>query len=263
MAYRNLIVSDRGQLRIITFNRPEALNALNATTIEELNEAINDLKDNSSVRCVILTGAKGEGRESFIAGADIKEMKNYSPLQAEYFSRQGHRVFNELSELPMPVIAAVNGFALGGGLELALACDFIYASENALLGLVETDLGLIPGFGGVGRLSRRVGAARAKEYIFSAAKLSASKAKEVNLVNEVVPEGEVVEAAVALGEKIAKKGPYAVQLVKRLLVEGADADLRTANAMEQRAFGLVFGSHDHQIGIESFMEKRKPNFEGR
>ena len=263
MAYRNLIVSDRGALRIITFNRPEVLNALNASTIDELSQAIEDINGASGVRCVILTGAKGEGRESFIAGADIKEMKNYTPLEAEYFSQKGHKVLEGLASLPMPVIAAVNGFALGGGLELALACDFIYASENALLGLVETDLGLIPGFGGIARLSRRVGAARAKEYIFSAAKLSADKAKDVNLVNEVVPEGEVVDAAIALGEKIAKKGPYAVSLAKRLLVEGADADLRTANAMEQRAFGLVFGSHDHQIGIDSFIEKRKPNFEGR
>ena len=166
MAYRNLIVSDRGALRIITFNRPEVLNALNASTIDELSQAIEDINGASGVRCVILTGAKGEGRESFIAGADIKEMKNYTPLEAEYFSQKGHKVLEGLASLPMPVIAAVNGFALGGGLELALACDFIYASENALLGLVETDLGLIPGFGGIARLSRRVGAARAKEYIF-------------------------------------------------------------------------------------------------
>lgn len=263
MAFENLIVSDRGSVRIITVNRPEVLNALNQQTMVELNAALEDVRSTPSVRCVILTGAKGEGRESFVAGADIKEMRNYTPLEAEHFSQLGHRILNQFSELPVPVIAAVNGFALGGGLELALACDFIYASENAMLGLVETDLGLIPGFGGVARLCRRVGVARAKEFIFSAKKLPAPKAQEVGLVNEVVPEGEVVEAAVALAEKIAKRGPYAISLCKRLLDEGADADLRTANAMESRAFGLVFGSRDKQIGIEAFLEKRKPNFEGR
>ena len=263
MAYENLIVSDRGLVRIITINRPEVLNALNQQTMQELSAAFEDVKGTPSIRCVILTGAKGEGRESFVAGADIKEMKGYTPLEAEHFSQLGHQILDKFSELPIPVIAAVNGFALGGGLELALACDFIYASDNAILGLVETDLGLIPGFGGVGRLCRRVGIARAKEFIFSAAKLSAQKALETGLVNEVVPEGEVVEAATALAEKISKRGPYAIGLCKRLLAEGADADLRTANAMESRAFGLVFGSRDRQIGIEAFMEKRKPNFEGR
>lgn len=260
MAFENLIISDRGAVRIITLNRPKALNALNSKTLAELGQAIKDIEAHAGIRAVVITGG---GEKSFVAGADIVEMKDLRPVDAELFSAKGHAVFDALSALHVPVIAAVNGFALGGGLELALACDFIYASENARLGLVETNLGLIPGFGGLARLSRRVGNAMARELVFSAKQLKAEQALTVGLVNKVVPAGEVVDAAVKTAETIAEKGPVAIRLAKTLLNETADADIRTANAMEQRAFGLVFGTDDKVEGIGAFLEKRRADFTGQ
>jgi enoyl-CoA hydratase len=260
MAFENLIVSDRGHTRTITINRPKVLNALNRNTLLELRAAFTDLDTARDVRCVIVTGA---GEKSFVAGADISEMKGFSPIQAEAFSRLGHDVLDGIGNSRVPVIAAVNGFALGGGLELALACDFIYASQNALMGLVETQLGLVPGFGGVARLTRRVGEAMAKELIFSAKKIKVDEALRIGLVNRVAePETEVADVAFATAESIAEHGPYAVGLAKSLIRDGVDADWRAANAMEQRCFGLVFSSKDHEEGIAAFMEKRKPHFEG-
>jgi enoyl-CoA hydratase len=236
MAYENLIVTEKGPTRIITINRPTVLNALNKKTLSELEQALLEVNQAGPTRAVVITGA---GPKSFVAGADIAEMKTLSPLEAEHFSQKGHRVFDLIGKLRLPVIAAVNGFALGGGLELALACDFIYASENASFGLVETRLGLIPGFGGVARLARRVGDAMAREMIFSAAQINATEALRIGLVNRVVSEGEAVPCAVSVAETIAQRGPCAVSLVKSLIRDGQDTGLSVANGLEQKAFGLT------------------------
>lgn len=259
MAFENLIVIDRGPARIITVNRPETLNALNKKTLVELERALGEAEQ-PDVRCIILTGS---GEKAFIAGADIGEMKGLSPVEAEQFSRLGHRVMDRIERARVPVIAAVNGFALGGGLEVALACDFIYACQSAQLGLPETSLGLIPGFGGTTRLARRVGVALAREMIFSARRLKAEEALRAGLVNQVAPDGEVVEAALKAADAIAKNGPYAVALAKRLLLENQDVGPAAANVSEQSAFGLVFGTKDHAEGMGAFLEKRKASFEGR
>jgi enoyl-CoA hydratase len=259
MAYENLIVIDRGPIRTVQVNRPDKANALNKKTLVELERALGEIEGNQDVRVAVLTGA---GDKSFIAGADIDEMAEMSPKEAREFSSLGHRVLDKIGDVRIPFIAAVNGFALGGGLEVALACDFIYASDNAVLGLVETNLGLIPGFGGTGRLSRRVGKAMAAEMIFAAKKLKAEDALRVGLVNKVVPAADLPAEVVKIAEIIAEKGPYALGLAKRLLKEGENADLRLANAFEQHAFGLVFASADHVEGIKAFQEKRKATFRG-
>ncbi len=260
MAYETLIVIDRGPIRIITVNRPDVLNALNRKVLCEIGDAVGEIEKCSDIRAVIITGG---GEKSFVAGADIAEMKTIAPAEAEEMSRYGHTVMERIESLNVPVIAAVNGFALGGGLELALCCDFIYASENARLGLVEANLALVPGFGGLARLSRRVGVAMARELVFTASVIKPEEAQRIGLVNKVFPAGEVVEAAVKCGNTIAEKGPFAVETAKRLLVQGQDADQRTANCLEQQAFGLVFGTEDHHEGIGAFLEKRKPTFTGR
>jgi enoyl-CoA hydratase len=260
VAYENLIVTDRGQTRIITINRPDVLNALNKKTLFELERALSEAEQCVDTRALVLTGA---GEKSFVAGADIAEMKSLTPAEAEEFSRLGHRVMDSIEEIRVPVIAAVNGFALGGGLELALACDFIYASANARLGLPETSLGLIPGFGGTTRLGRRFFNDPATTEIYTARQLKAEEAQAAGLVNRVVPEGELTDEVVKVAEKMAKNGPYAIALCKRMLLENMDADHSTANLLEQHSFGLVFGSKDHEEGIAAFLDKRKPSFEGR
>jgi enoyl-CoA hydratase len=260
MAYENLIVTDRGTCRIITINRPDKLNALNKKTLLEIERCLMEAEQSDDVRVLVITGA---GDKSFVAGADIAEMKNLNCADAEEFSRLGHRVMDSIEDMRLPVIAAVNGFALGGGLELALACDFIYASENAKLGLPETSLGLIPGFGGTTRLGRRIGLALSKELIYTAKPLSAERALAAGLVNKVVAAGEVVDEVVKLAEGIARNGPYAIALSKRILIENQDSDHSSANLCEQHSFGLVFGSEDHNEGINAYLEKRKPSFEGR
>jgi enoyl-CoA hydratase len=264
MSYENLLVEDVDAVRTITFQRPKALNALNRATLAELDTVLEatarDHAAGHTVRCVILTGA---GEKAFIAGADITEFHALSAAEAASYSRRGHAVLDKLAALPLPVVAAVNGFALGGGLEVALACDFIWASENAKLGLVEANLGIIPGFGGVARLARRIGRARAAEAIFSAAQFSAEEALRVGLVNKVVPQIELLTEVRKLAAIIGSKGPVAVSLVKNLLSEGSDADLRTANAMEAHAFGVAFSTSDKAEGVSAFLEKRKAQFPGR
>ena len=257
MAYENLTVTEHELAQIITINRPTVLNALNQQTLLELEAAFFKIKSHDRLRAVVITGA---GDKSFVAGADIGEMKNLTPMQAEQFSILGHRVFDLIGALSVPVIAAVNGFALGGGLELALACDFIYSSENASFGLVETKLGLIPGFGGIARLTRRVGDAYAREMIFTAKQINAAEALRTGLANRIFPAGEVVSAALATAKQISSRGPYAISLAKSLIREGQNVDMRTANAMEQRSFGLVFSSAEHEQGIKAFLEKRIASF---
>ncbi|HEY8492498.1 MAG TPA: enoyl-CoA hydratase-related protein [Myxococcota bacterium] len=249
----------RGAVALLTLDRPKALNALDRATLERLRARIAELAADRTVRAVVLTGA---GR-AFAAGADIAEMRGLGPVEAEAFSRLGHAALADLEALPVPTIAAVNGYALGGGCELALACDWIYASTKARFGQPEVNLGLIPGFGGTSRLVRRVGPAWAKELVLSGEPIDAETALRIGLANRVFEPEALVDAAVAAGETIAKKGPIAVALAKRVMQEGQGADLHVANALEQQAFGLVFASADRAEGMDAFLERRDPRFEGR
>ena len=249
----------RGPVALLSLNRPKALNALDAEILSALRAAIDLVASLQGVRALVLTG---EGR-AFAAGADISAMRKLDPIEGEAFSRLGHDTFAALEALPIPTIAAVNGFALGGGCELALACDFIYASEKAAFGQPEVALGLIPGFGGTSRLTRRVGIGWAKELVLGGENIRADEALRIGLANRLFEPDALVDAAVAAGERIAARGPVAVALAKRVLQEGQDADVRTAHALEQSAFGLVFASEDRLEGMDAFLEKRDPAFKGR
>ena len=252
-------VERQGDVAVITIDRPEALNALNRDVIDGIGGAIDRIVADAGARAVVITG---EGR-AFVAGADIAEMKEMTPLEAEAFSAHAHETFGRLESLAIPAIAAVNGFALGGGCELALCCDFIYASTKARIGQPETKLGLIPGFGGTSRLVRRVGLAWAKELVLVAEPISADEAARIRLVNRVFEPDALLPAAIAAGEAVAARGPVATRLAKEVMQQGQDADVRTAHALEQRAFGLSFASEDRVEGTTAFVEKRDPSFDGR
>ncbi len=259
MTYETLIVSDKANIRIISINRIQVHNALNKQVFLELKQVLQEIAHNKNIRALVITGC---GEKSFVAGADISEMKSFTPMQAKQFSALGQDIFDGLENLDIPVIAAVNGYALGGGLELALACDFIYASEKAVFGLVETKLGLIPGFGGIGRLAKRVGVAYAKEMVFCALQITATEALRVGLVNKIVDQQKVLEEALTMAEKITQCGPLAVCFAKRLLNQAQHTDLATCNKLERANFGLIFSTKDHTEGINAFLEKRKSIFEG-
>jgi enoyl-CoA hydratase len=244
---------------IATVDRPDALNALSRAVLASLDAVIDEVASDAGLRALILTGA---GR-AFVAGADVAEMKTMTPLEAEAFSASAHRSFARLEALPIPTIAAVNGFALGGGCELALACDWIYASSKAQIGQPETKLGLIPGFGGTSRLVRRVGLAWAKELVLVADPIPAAEALRIGLVNRVFEPEELLPAARAAAGAIAARGPVATRLAKQVMQDGQDADVRTAHALEQRAFGLVFATDDRVEGTGAFVEKRAARFKGR
>lgn len=257
----NTLLTERdGALVVLTLNRPDKLNALNAELIGELDAAFDALARDTSIACVILTGA---GDKAFAAGADIAAMLDMPPEEARAFSELGHRAFARMERAPFPVIGAVNGFALGGGCELALACDFLYASEKAKLGQPEVSLGVVPGFGGTQRLARRVGIARARELCFTGDTIGAEEALRIGLVNAVVPHAELMGKAKDTAAKIAKKGPLAVAQCKRLLYAGADIPLDNANALETQAFGMIFGTADRREGMAAFLDKRPPAFTGR
>lgn len=247
----------RGAALFLTIDRPKALNALDADTLEALAERFDEARDGGA-RALVLTG---EGR-AFVAGADIESMGRMTPAEAERFSRLGHDTLETLESLEVPTIAAVNGFALGGGCELACACDWIYASTKARFGQPEVGLGLIPGFGGTSRLLRRVGIGWAKELVLTGEPITAAEAHRIGLVNRVFEPEALLDASLAVAEAVAKRGPVAVAAAKRVLQEGQDADVRTAHALEQQAFGLVFASGDRDEGIAAFLDKRDPNFEG-
>lgn len=257
--YETLLVEQQGAAMVITINRPKALNALNATVIVDLSHAIEQASQSKDVAGVVITGA---GEKAFVAGADIRSMMDMSSEQAQTFAAQGHSVGEAIAHLPVPVIAAVNGFALGGGCELALACDFAYASENAKFGQPEVNLGVIPGFGGTQRLLRRVGQARALELCLSGELFDAQTALSWGLVNRVCETGKVLQAALETIETIAKKGPLAVAAAKRVIHEGAELPLPAANQLEIDAFGQLFGSKDQREGMSAFAEKRPAKFCG-
>lgn len=254
-----------GYVATITVQRPDKLNALNAAVIAELTVAFRGLSAGDAasgaepVRAAILTGAG----KAFVAGADIAAMAGMSSVEAKRFSDAGHELCALLEAAPFPVIAAVNGFALGGGLELALACDFIYAAEGAKLGQPEVNLGVIPGFGGTQRLLRRVGAARARELIYTGDMITADQALAMGLVNAVVPAADLRAKVGEVALKIASRGPLAVAAAKRVILRGGPLDLPAACELEAQAFAVLFGSDDQKGGMRAFLEKAKPSFTGR
>ena len=259
MSSNTVLVERDGALAIVTLNRPEKMNALNQELIVALGEAFTSLSQDDSVACAILTGA---GDKAFAAGADIGAMVNMTPAQAQRFSEMGARVCATMERAPFPVIGAVNGFALGGGCEIALACDFLYASEKAKLGQPEVNLGIIPGFGGTQRLARRVGIGRARELCYTGDLLSAEEALRIGLVNGVVAPGELMSKVKEVAGKIAKKGRISIGQCKRVLYSGADIPLDNALVIETQAFAVLFGTTDRKEGMTAFLEKRAAAFTG-
>ena len=257
-----LLVSEDGPLAVLTLNRPDKLNALDAALLATIARVTAELAARPMAtrpRAVIITGA---GEKAFAAGADVAELSRVSPAEARALSENGHRAGRTLEEAPFPVIAAVNGFALGGGCELALACDFIYASDRARFGLPEIGLGIVPGFGGTQRLARRVGVGLARELVYTGATLDAERARAVGLVNEVVPHAELLERVRAVARTIASRPPLAVAAAKRLLLRGPEIELTAANELEIEAFGALFATHDAREGTSAFVAKRPPVFDG-
>jgi enoyl-CoA hydratase len=255
-----LFVERDGFVATITLNRPDKLNALNITVMTDLDRVLSELADDASVRVAILTGA---GEKAFAAGADIAEMAEMSTWRAKVFSDLGHRALARMEAAPFPIVAAVNGFALGGGCEVALACDFIYASDKAKFGQPEVNLGVIPGFGGTQRLARRVGIGRARELCFTGDVIGAEEARRIGLVNAVVPHAELMTKVREVATKISSKGPLAIAQCKRVLLRGADVPLATASELEAQAFGALFGTRDQREGMAAFREKRAAAFEGK
>jgi enoyl-CoA hydratase len=259
MDFANLLYENQDGIAYITMNRPKALNALNQETLEELNQLVDALAKDSSVQVVILTGS---GEKAFVAGADITQMQSMSAIEGRNFGKLGQAVFNKIENLPQPVIAAVNGFALGGGCELAMACDIRIASEKAKLGQPEVTLGITPGFAGTQRLPRLVGKGRAKQLLYTADTIDAQEAFRIGLVNEVAPAESLMAVARALALKIQSRAPVAVQLCKAAVNEGMDTDLETGTAYEAEVFGLCFATNDQKEGMAAFAEKRKAKFTG-
>jgi enoyl-CoA hydratase/3-hydroxyacyl-CoA dehydrogenase len=254
-----VVVEMDGPVAVLRMSRPAAMNALNTSVLEDLHAALERVEADPAVRVAVLTG---EGN-AFVAGADIKEMVTKTPLEAREFTQLGHRVFRRIEEMDTIVIAAINGFALGGGMELALACDIILASEKARVGLPEVGLGIHPGFGGTQRLPRLVGRWKAKELILTAQQLSAHEAKAIGLVNEVYPADRLMEEARKMARRIASQGPVAIKLAKHLVNRGTEIDLDTALNYEVESVSLCFASEDRVEGLQAFVDRRRPEFQGR
>ena len=243
----------RGPIGVLTMNRPEALNALNEQVLRDLNAALDAVEANDEVLVVILTGA---GR-SFVAGADIGQMKDLTPVQAKKFGSYGNQVFLKLENFPKPVIAAVNGFALGGGCELSMACDIRLASEKAKFGQPEVGLGITPGFSGTQRLPRRVGIAKAKELIFSGKVIGAAEAEKIGLVNAVYAPEELIPGAIAMAKSFTANAPIAVKYSKACIDRGMQMDIDDGIALENELFAMCFATADQKEGMSAFVEKRK------
>lgn len=260
MDLKNVLFEVKDDIAFITINRESKLNALNTETILELTSLFEDVAKRDDVRAVILTGA---GNKAFVAGADISEMASMSVLEAKEFANRGHKLMNTIENLPIPVIAAVNGYALGGGSEIALACDFIYASNNAKFGLPEVGLGVFPGFGGTQRLTKRVGPAKAKELILSGEMIDACTALDLGIVNKVVEPDKLMEETINIAKKIANKAPIAVRLAKELIEIATSVDLKRGLKVEADYFSLCFATEDQKEGMKAFLEKRKPVWKNR
>lgn len=263
LTYKTLMLEHKENgVWILTVNRPEALNALNSTVLNEMGEALRQIgeMDYEDARALIITGA---GEKAFVAGADIKEISELDEENAVAFAQRGQSIFHELTLLKIPVIAAVNGFALGGGCELALGCDFIYAADTAKFGLPEVSLGLIPGFGGTVRMARAVGQRRARELTYTGAMISADEAFRMGLVNKVVPGAELMAAVMKTVDAILSKAPIAVGVAKKSINQGWDMDIDSAQTNEANIFSELFTTEDVREGTKAFIEKRKAQFKGQ
>lgn len=248
-----IVYEQKGAVGIITISREKALNALNSTVLEELDKTL-DAVNLDEVRCLILTGA---GQKSFVAGADIGEMSSLTKAEGEAFGKKGNDVFRKLEVFPIPVIAAINGFALGGGCEISMSCDIRICSDNAVFGQPEVGLGITPGFGGTQRLARIVGVGMAKQMIYTGRNIKADEAFRIGLVNAVYTQEELMPAAVKMAEGIAKNAPIAVRNCKKAINEGLDVDMDKAIVIEEKLFGDCFETYDQKEGMSAFLEKRK------
>lgn len=260
MPYDNLKLDVSGAVATLTIDRPKALNAIDSKTVAEIEAALDELSTHGDVRALIVTGG---GEKAFVAGADIKEMAPLGATEGLEFSRKAHAALRRLEQLPIPVIAAVNGFALGGGCELMLACDFALASENARFGQPEVMLGVIPGMGGAVRLVRKVGPGWARRLLVTGAQIDAQQALAIGLVTEVVPQAELLDRARALAGKIAEMAPLAVRWAKEAAQLAEETDLETGLRHEQRVFGACFATQDQKEGMSAFTDKRKAAWSGR
>ena len=255
-AYKNLKWEQKERTGYLTLSRPKALNALNSEVFDELEQCLSELAG-SQIRALIV---KGDGEKAFVAGADIKEMSSMSPKQATAFSQKGQKVFSLFEELPFPVIALIQGFALGGGLELALACDLLILEEKACIGFPEVKLGLFPSFAGTWRLAYAVGPYKAKEMIFSGDFYTGKQAYEMGLGQAVIPKDQLLEKAHSYSNTFQKRGRLAIAQAKKLIQNSRDMDLTSALKLESQEFGRLFNSKESQEGIQAFLEKRSPNF---
>lgn len=261
MAFQNILLEQpETGIYLLTLNRPQALNALNSATLGELAQAIAQVAADDGARALLVTGA---GDKAFVAGADISEMLDYSAEQARAFSEKGMRVMHALEALRVPVIALVNGYALGGGCELAMACDWILAAENAVFGQPEVNLGISPGFGGTQRLSRLVGRAMALEMLTTARQVKADEALRIGLANHVHPAADLKARGLEMARTIAAKGPVAVSLAKQAVQCGQHLDLASACELETNVFARTFGTQDQKEGMRAFLGKRAPDFQGK
>jgi enoyl-CoA hydratase len=260
MPYKNLLVEIENKVAVVTLNRPKAMNALNEETLLELQDVFINFAANPDVQIAIITGS---GEKAFVAGADIAAMQPLTPLEARKFAKLGHQVMHHIEACPKPVIAAVNGFALGGGCELALGCDIRIASENARFGQPEVNLGVIPGFGGTQRLARLIGKGRAMELILTGDMVDAAEAYRIGLANKVVPLEQLLETAKKMALTIISKGSYAVSVAKEAILNGLELDLDRANQYEAELFGLCFATTDQKEGMQAFLEKRPAEFTGK
>lgn len=259
MSYTNILVEKKENIAVIKINRPNYLNALNKDTIFELTKAVEELEKDKNIKAVILTG---EGK-AFIAGADIKQMNNMNPSEAKKFAKDGHNLLMKIENSRLPFIAAVNGYALGGGCEVMMACDICVAASSAKIGQPEINLGIHPGFGGTQRLPRLVGRMKAKELLLTGENIDANEALRIGLINMIVPDDKIMEEAEKIANKIVNKSSIQTAFIKALVNKGVNLDLKKACELEISYFSSSFSTEDQKEGMTAFLEKRKPNFKGK
>ena len=260
MAFKNIKIEKKEDIVIVKINRPDVLNALNKETMAEIIKAVEELDNDKKIKVAILTG---EGNKAFIAGADIKQMSNMTPLEAKKFAELGHCMMMKIENSRIPFIAAINGYALGGGCETLMACDICIAAKSAKIGQPEINLGVHPGFGGTQRLPRLVGRMKAKELLLTGRNIDANEALNIGLVNMIVEDNQLMDTALDLAKKIASKSSVQTEFIKELVNKGSDIDLNSANSLEISYFSSGFSTNDQKEGMKAFLEKRKPNFKGK
>lgn len=259
MTYTNIMVEKKNGIATITMNRPQALNALDTQTLEELTRAVQEVETDHGIHVVILTGTD----KAFIAGADIKQMQSMNPLEAKQFATRGHQLLQQIEHSRLPYIAAVNGYALGGGCEVMMACDLIIASTTAKIGQPEINLGIHPGFGGTQRLPRLVGVLKAKELLLTGEPIDAAEAARIRLVNKVVEPEQLMEETEKIAQKIVSKSQVQTDFIKKLVNTGTNMDLRSACDLEIALFSTSFSTQDQKEGMHAFLAKKKPEFQGK